>query len=417
MEATAARAPAPPAFQPPPGNPRFPLIDGLRAIAALSIVAFHAGHLTGSDLTWWGAYVSRLDVGVTIFFVVSGFLLYRPFVAARLEGRPRPGIPQYAARRALRIVPAYWVAITLLAVYPGISGIFTGDWWIYYGLLQTYFGEHVLGGIQVAWTLVVEVSFYAVLPLLALALTLPAAGRTRAGRLRAELALLALLFAIPWTLRIVTAAEGDTPKRIVHLALSGSLDWFAWGMALAVASVALHGRERSVAAIRLVHDHAWICWAAAAAMLVVMVELLDFRYAQLEPTDWLWHHLLYGLLAVALVLPAVFGTAGQGVVRRILGHPVAAWLGLVSYGIFLYHLPVVGELAGGAVGEWAGRYGFPVVLGLAAPIAIALGAASYYAVERPFLRLKPGVRVNGPRRADRAPGPDPAPAGAPPRQG
>src|SRR6478672_9327108 len=70
----------PDAVKPPPGNPRFPLVDGVRAIAALSVVLFHTVAPSG----WAGAFRQQFAVGVPVFFLVSGFLLYRPFVAGRL---------------------------------------------------------------------------------------------------------------------------------------------------------------------------------------------------------------------------------------------------------------------------------------------------------------------------------------------
>src|SRR5919198_5319841 len=82
-----------PAVAPPPGNPRFPLIDALRAIAALSIFVLHADvTFSGGSHAWYRSYFSRLDIGVTVFFLISGFLLYRPFVAARRHRAPRPSV-------------------------------------------------------------------------------------------------------------------------------------------------------------------------------------------------------------------------------------------------------------------------------------------------------------------------------------
>jgi peptidoglycan/LPS O-acetylase OafA/YrhL len=113
---------------------RFPLFDALRAIAALSVLVTHCSGLTGfnSDNPL-GAITARLNVGVTIFFVISGFLLYRPFVAARLEGRPAPSPLGYARRRALRIVPGYWVELTALAVFltKYVAGAWSDDGWAY----------------------------------------------------------------------------------------------------------------------------------------------------------------------------------------------------------------------------------------------------------------------------------------------
>src|ERR1700748_2465920 len=90
----------PEALAPPPGNPRFPLLDPLRAVAALSIVATHTAGLSGFNSKHApGAWTARLDCGVAIFFVLSGFLLYRPFAAARLGGRPRARVPRLRRSR------------------------------------------------------------------------------------------------------------------------------------------------------------------------------------------------------------------------------------------------------------------------------------------------------------------------------
>ena len=73
--------------------PRFALLDGARALAALLILVTHTAALTGFNAANpLGAWTARMDSGVAIFFVLSGFLLYRPWVAARLEGRPRPRV-------------------------------------------------------------------------------------------------------------------------------------------------------------------------------------------------------------------------------------------------------------------------------------------------------------------------------------
>jgi peptidoglycan/LPS O-acetylase OafA/YrhL len=104
-------------------------------------------------------------VGVTIFFVISGFLLYRPFVLAQLQEERLPRVRSYAVRRFLRIVPCYWVALTVVALVLGLDDVFTASGIpTYYGFLQAYSDDTFAGGIGQAWTLCVEVAFYAFLP-------------------------------------------------------------------------------------------------------------------------------------------------------------------------------------------------------------------------------------------------------------
>jgi peptidoglycan/LPS O-acetylase OafA/YrhL len=166
---------------PPPGNPRFPLFDGLRAIAALSVFLGHTVTGTYSLVGHTSLIVLAIQVadqGLAIFFLISGFLLYRPFLLARLAGR-RLGVRDFAARRALRIIPAYWVALTLFIAAGLVSGVTTSNWWIFYGFLQVYRFNTIGQGIGVAWTLCIEVTFYAALPIFALV-----AGRLRRGERR-----------------------------------------------------------------------------------------------------------------------------------------------------------------------------------------------------------------------------------------
>ncbi|HWH92968.1 MAG TPA: acyltransferase family protein, partial [Baekduia sp.] len=125
------------AVTPPPGNPRFPAVDGLRAVAVLAVVVTHTAFISGfNGHGFLGEITARLDSGVALFFVISGFLLYRPFVAGRYRGERGPKVTHYARRRVLRIVPAYWLALTVLAIWPGLAFVFTDKWWIFYGFLQ-----------------------------------------------------------------------------------------------------------------------------------------------------------------------------------------------------------------------------------------------------------------------------------------
>ena len=102
---------------------RFPLVDSLRATAALAILLYHLAPATGAlGAPVVGDLALQLQGGIALFFVISGFLLYRPFVWARVRGEPMPYVRAYAWRRVLRLVPAYWAALTIVAVFIKQSG-------------------------------------------------------------------------------------------------------------------------------------------------------------------------------------------------------------------------------------------------------------------------------------------------------
>src|SRR5262249_23835497 len=148
-----------------------PCFDGLRAIAALAVLVYHvcvtynANWISTDSWSW----ITRLgNFGVSIFFLISGFLLYRPYVVAHFDGKPPPALGQFGKRRFLRIFPAYWVALTALFFIFVANPIDSRLSFItYYGLLQHYRAGYTLRGLGIAWTLVIEVSFYIALPLLA----------------------------------------------------------------------------------------------------------------------------------------------------------------------------------------------------------------------------------------------------------
>jgi peptidoglycan/LPS O-acetylase OafA/YrhL len=379
---------------------RFPLFDGLRAVAALSVVGFHAAYFArvGDPLR---VYTAHLDVGVTIFFLISGFLLYRPFVRARMCDEPVPATGAYAWRRFLRIVPAYWVALTVVTVWLSLPDVFGPKAPIFYGFAQIYDAHTGLGGISQAWTLCVEVTFYAFLPLWALAMRrLP--GRGDPDRVaRQEVAGLALLFALSlaykvWALRQTTPIALDSGPYLQPL--PNFLDQFALGMGLAVLTVWSQSRgprpePRLLALVRRWPSVPFLvaiaaCWAVSTQSGLTGV-LLPQDY---PPRRFLARHELYSLIAIGVVLPAVFATPGRGVAGRLLANRVVRWLGLVSFSIYLYHLAVVTQLDDWLEIGGSAELRMAVLFALGGAGSAAIAAISYYAVERPALSLKRLVR-------------------------
>lgn len=397
---------APPIVAPPPGHPRFPLMDSLRALAAISILLIHTAIFARVfEGAWYRGLVAHLDIGVTIFFLLSGFLLYRPLVAARILGSPSVRIRDYARRRFLRIVPAYWVALTVVAIIPGLYGIFSGNWWVYYGLLQNYPVYTPTGdcatdpfrcGIAPTWTLAVEVGFYAALPLFALGMARLTA-RLRGRRwLAAELTVLAGVAA--GSVFIQAGNLNDDLIQWLFFSPLGRGWWFGLGMALAAVTVWVAQRGNEPAAVRWLGAHPGPPWAAAILLyLTASLFLLEpspslAARVGISTGEYLGEYLLAGVIAALILLPAVFGDDNGGLPRRIMGHPVLAWLGLVSYGIFLWHYPVLVGLLDLGAADWWPQMAFPVLAVVGLGVTIACAALSYYLVERPLMRRKPGLK-------------------------
>jgi peptidoglycan/LPS O-acetylase OafA/YrhL len=397
---------------------RFPLFDGVRGLAALSVLWFHVTFGGFNTLpSPIRELAGHLDVGVTIFFVISGFLLYRPFVLSRFRQEPLPRIRSYAARRVLRIVPCYWVALTVVALWLGRDDVFTASGIpTYYGFLQAYADHTFAGGIGQAWTLCIEVAFYAFLPLWALAMH--RIGRHAAGSGRAlttELAGVAVLFAASGAYLLwVLSDVAPTPASPYVRSFPGLVDQFALGMALAVGSAWLETREtvpRAIATLRRAPSAAWLVAAAAFAG----ASSLKGGVLGTSSSDaaYIAQHHLYSLTAVAVVFPAVLFGAGRGwgFAGRVLGSRALMYAGLFSYGIYLYHVAVVDKLAqpvGDLLPDGAGWQ----TLGLGAAVlvvTVAIAALSYYVVERPALSLKSRFPLLSPAARDEAIA-EPAPA-------
>ena len=390
----------PAALAPPPGHPRFPLLDSLRAIAVLCVLLTHTSFLSDSnERTWFGPFAARLDLGVTVFFIISGFLLYRPFVNARLNGAPATPLLVFFRRRFLRIFPAYWLALTLLAIAPGLPDVHSERWWVYYGLFQAYDPSWFDKGIGTAWSLSTEVAFYLLLPLYAWAAArLP----RRWDGIGVELGVLAGLAAASVVARALVAdAESGAAfgeASTFPITLGGTFLWFALGMALAVISAWLAGRGESPAPrfVTLIERRPWLPWLAAAACFVVVskgIGITGGGFQQLSVAQVVGEHLLYAGVALGLLLPAVFGDRAGGWPRRILANRWLAALGLISYGVFLWHLTIAIKLSGEGLDSFV-----PLTI-VTAAAAIPIAALSYVLVERPLLRLKYRRAARLPSRA------------------
>jgi peptidoglycan/LPS O-acetylase OafA/YrhL len=308
----------------------------MRAVAALLVVATHAAFATGK-LThgYLGGMYARLEIGVAIFFVLSGFLLFRPWVLAAASGSPPPELTRYARHRLRRIMPGYLVAVlATFAVYtvftPGPNPGQTWDGLFRYLTLTQIYTDNFLmtylhPGLSQMWSLAVEVSFYAALPGLAYALL--RVGRRAIWRPARTLTGLAALAAVTpaW---LVVAHATDTLPNAAGMWLPAHLACFAAGMALAVLGV-IGARWRARVTLP----------SATALYLIVSTSTGG---AILGP-DPVWvpvtKALLYAAIAMLVVAPLALGSSDR-YARILAGRPMV-WLGEISYEIFLLHVVVM----------------------------------------------------------------------------
>ena len=365
----------------------FPGLDGLRTVAATAVVFHHVGFWTNHytpDLA--GRVLSRLDVGVPIFFVLSGFLLSRPLFAAARRGVRQPGTAGYLWRRALRILPAYWLTvIAALCLLPGNKDAGVGSWISHLTLTQIYRNSgRAAEGLSHAWSLCTEVAFYLALPLVAAALVrLSRRSPERPGRILAALAV-GLLVGPAW-LVWVWSTHADSGMDVW---LPGFTGWFAAGMAVALLSVS----DPSWRPVRLAAELGSslpTCWAASGVLFWMATSSIAGPQTLLHPlpAEAAVKNVLYTGVAALLVLPLVFGDQQEGWVRRALSSAPARFLGEISYGLFLVHVVVI--TGGYALLGWPTFTGsfFFVIIGTLT-ISVTIATVVYLLVERPLRRWR-----------------------------
>lgn len=376
---------------------RFPLLDSVRGIALLAVVAAHSSFFMSLGGSTALSHL-RFDFSVRVFFMISAFLLYRPWVRARLADWEAPAAGAFAWRRFLRIMPGYWLALTVIALWIGLPYVFTFHGiWTYYGLTQVYQSRWAVGGLPQAWTLCIEVVFYASLPLWgALMRRLPASSMRM--RMRQELWGCAVLFCVSFAYKLVVTASGaiegpaGTPFQLNTLTF---LDDFAIGMALGALSAWYEGRHDLPRVLR-VHDRfPSIAWAGALVMLGVTslaVGLFGRVAANISGPEYMERHYLLAVIGVGLLLPALFGEPERGLVRRLLSNRALSYLGMISYGIYLWHFAVLIQLQRWGFGKVAASTTEWIWFPAALAGGVLLATISWYTVERPVTSLKGLVR-------------------------
>jgi len=361
-------------------------LTGLRGIAAGWVVAFHLWLASGSPRLAFGpidvtALFSTGYLGVDLFFVLSGFLLGLPFMRWALGERPFPGLGRFWKRRALRVLPAFYAQLFVLMVL-ALVGVGTFPPWqhilAYLSMEFVYFGIPLWNGVW--WTLPAEWNFYLVLPLLGFAL----------GRARWSL-IMALLVVSAITVRILCW----------HLLYDGVWEWFlAYPLilqtparidefALGVVAAGLHLRRGRCAA----------SWRERAMLFLglggvaLLMGGLDGRGDIFVRADAPLIFVYATLAGMALALVVLATASSLPLACRLFGGRVLAFLGTVSYSLYLWHNPLIGWLDTLWPGLPSGMAGLGLRALVVIPASLIVAWVSYRLVERPFLITAPAAAL------------------------
>nr|WP_188829137.1 acyltransferase [Nocardia camponoti] len=346
-----------------------PALEGMRGLAALGVLFTHVAFQTGATrIPVFGPLAERFDMAVALFFALSGFLLWAPHAAAARGLGVAPSAGRYLLHRVARVLPAYWVVVVfVLLLLPGAAHSANLRVWISnLFLLQVFVPLTLTDGLTQMWSLSVEVAFYLVLPLLALALV-----RLKGDAARWRIPLIAgsAIVLLTWNFWPV-----PTPDAIhADNWLPAYLPWFAAGMLLAELAQLPSAQGARWASRSIMWPLALVAFCLSATPFGGPAGL-----ERAEPWQYAAKMALGMVLGFALIAPLVL----RAEPHRMLDSRPAATLGRWSYGIFLWHLvlltvvfPVFGLV------PFSGNFGY--VLVLTTLLTLPLAAASYGLVEEP----------------------------------
>ncbi len=373
--------------------------DALRATAIFVVVLHHLVYLTRPAIGHHRPYeFGYLGVwGVNCFFVLSGYLLGRPYVAALLDpSRAMPSTRLFFARRFLRIYPLYAVAILLSIVlvfvtYRSLPSI--ADIASHVFMLHTLFPEFATSLNGPLWTMSVDAEFYVALPLAAAAFAAILTGRTSAFRIRAVLVALAVVVAFSLVFRFEILAQFPETAHNFSLAvvlmrnLFGFSGTFAFGIFLA--TIALLFRDR-------IPQRPVLFSALVVVGLVLAAVQLGIRSEPKPgpPNFTTLARLTLNEFGAALSVSLIFFGLSEGRLPGLTAFTqkkIVTSLAALSYSVYLVHWPIIDGISV-ALGR---PQGFDALFRLGAisvPIVFLLALVLHRFIERPILRVKDGMR-------------------------
>lgn len=362
-------------------------LDGLRAIAALMVVFYHCGVQLQVP-----PFVVPGYSGVHLFFVLSGYLISRPFWARLLHEQPLPSLRKYAARRFVRIYPTYFVALVVFVAmrFAGNLHAPTLTEVMLHLLLVFNWGDAAqFLAINIAmWTLAIEAQFYVMLPMAAAVAKKFAPARGRAGPL-----LVSVVFGIIGWVSRGLEYRSTLPGELRFRLPFSFLDLFAAGMIVAYLEL---GHATLFRARLLLRKGLLLC-------AVVLLLGTNYWLVAAGGSDWLTPPTLalacfyptLICLAFALLLLALVTRVHDRV--PVLTSAPLVFVGQISYSMYLFHVGIgyflLTRLPRGP-SQWLGSHPPVYALVQLGPVLV-ISYVAYRLVERPSLRWVESFSLQG----------------------
>lgn len=367
-----------------------PALDGVRGVAVLLVMLYHAWHIT-PNMAPVNEYLYPLfwtRTGVHLFFVLSGFLLFTPYVEWIFGLRSKPSTGRFYFRRALRVGPAYWACLAILGLAASLTTYRVVDVLIHSTFLFNLVPASLFSINGVFWTMAVEVQFYVLLPLIAMCAYLVA---RRGGPLVA----LGALFAGLATVSILSGFLGNRFDPLathpIFTALFGkwSVTFFlgVFGAGAAVAAIYVYFtrianfKGRDAALVR--------SYAAAGFVVGVLLAVGLALAAPIETRYSFGKNIFFGI-AYGLIVGGV--ALGPRALRAPFEWPALRFVGLISYSLYLWHAVVYSAVSGLLAGVSNQSERFLMGIGLELIVAVPVAYVSYQLAERPFMVVRAGMR-------------------------
>ena len=373
----------------------FPEVESLRGVAIALVFLYHvAGFVDGTRGQRLGLVVSPLrafvhggQTGVSLFFVLSAFLLSLPFLAES-AGNVRVNRRRYYERRALRILPLYWTAVmaTSVAQAHRPTDVLRGAPYLFFLNSLPAFNRTLAPLNAPWWSLATEVQFYLLLPLL------PSALGSRRGRYAAAVGLLGYVAVYVAFLRGALVAESIEWRIVLAHSVFGRAPVFAAGILVAGLFHRFGDRMQ-----RWCSQQPLVRAGGADAMFLALLvglgcllrQVVFHGYWEMELAAQAWHVLegvLWGAVLFLLLVAPVR-------IKPLFANRPLAMIGLLSYSIYLVHVPLLylslKPLYFPEPGTFAGWHWTDVArIAALAAACLAVSTMTYRVIERPFLVRK-----------------------------